>query len=484
MYTNSASELRENFFRGECSAVSIAETYLQRIKTYDKDIGAFLSVLNDRALEKADALDKKRSAGKPCGKLAGVPIAVKDNIHIRGERTTCASKFLDNYTAIFDSTAVRLLEQEDAIIIGKTNLDEFAMGSSNEHSAMQKTQNPWNLKYSPGGSSGGSAAAVAARMCPISIGSDTGGSIRQPASFCGILALKPTYGRISRYGLVAFGSSLDQIGPMATNTKDIAIAMEVLCQHCSHDATSFPEPLGNISSGMRSNLNGIRVGIPWHFLEGATDEVRNNFKKAVDTMKDLGAEIIDINLDILKYSIAVYYVLATAEASTNLARFDGIRYGRRSPDATTLDEIYGLSKDENFGPEVKRRIFLGTYVLSSGFSNDYYKKAQKVRTLIINKYKESFKYCDIVAMPTSPSSAFEIGAIHDPLQMYLSDIYTISANLAGLPSMNVPSGFSTDNMPIGLQLIGPQLGDAKVCSIAHAYEQATQYNKAIPKLVK
>ncbi len=482
MHRQTAFEIKEHFTAGDVKATEIADYFIQRIDKYDEKIGAFLHLLRDRVTEKAELLDKKRAAGKPLGKLAGIPIAIKDNIHIRGELTTCASKILTNYRAHFDATVIKLLETEDALLIGKTNLDEFAMGSSNEYSAFFPTHNPWDLSCSPGGSSGGSAAAVAARLAPISLGSDTGGSIRQPAAFCGICALKPTYGRISRYGLVAFGSSLDQIGPLATNTSDIAIAMEVMGRHCTHDSTTIsngPEPY---LDRMLDTLEGVTIGVPWHCIEDASDVVKQNFRASIDTCKHLGATITDIDLDILQYSVSVYYILATAEASTNLARFDGIRYGHRSSIAATLDDVYDLSKEEGFGPEVKRRILLGTYVLSSGYKNAYYRKAQKVRTLFIEKYKKAFASCDVVALPTSPSPAFPIGAIQNPLQMYLSDIFTISANLTGLPAISIPSGFSDDNKPIGLQLIGPQHGDVDLCARAHAFEKATNYYKTIPQL--
>lgn len=483
MYKLSGIELRDKFLRGECSAVSIVETFLKRIKKFDGQIGAFLNVFEERALAKAKELDRKRQAGQNLGKLAAIPIAIKDNIHIRGELSTCASKFLTNYKAPFDSTVVRLLEAEDAIIIGKTNLDEFAMGSSTENSALQKTYNPWNLKCTPGGSSGGSAAAVSGRLCPIALGTDTGGSIRQPAALCGIVGYKPTYGRVSRYGLVAFGSSLDQIGPLTTNTNDAALVMEVIGRHCEKDSTSISSPVENYL-GNFNGIKGIKIGVPWQFLEGLATEPKQVFMQSIDILKSLGAIITDVDLSILKYSLPVYYILATAEASTNLARFDGIRYGHRSPQAKTLDEVYDFSKEDGFGHEVKRRILLGTYVLSAGYQDAYYKKAQRVRTLMIQRYQEAFQKCDLVAMPVSPFAAFEVGSIKDPIQMYLEDIYTISSNLAGLPAISIPAGFSHDRKPIGLQLIGPQKHDVQVVQAAHAFEKATPYCAAIPELVK
>lgn len=479
----SAIQIRDLFLKGEISAVQIVQAFLSRIDKYDSQIGAFLTVFHDKALAKAKELDRKRASGEKLGKLAAIPIAIKDNIHIEGEITTCASKFLSNYRAVFSATATRLLEEQDAILIGKTNLDEFAMGSSTENSAFQKTCNPWNLSCTPGGSSGGSAAAVAARFCPLALGSDTGGSIRLPASFCGLTGFKPTYGRISRFGLVAYGSSLDQIGPFATNARDAALLMEVMGRHCEHDSTSIPSPPENYLSGMGKGVSGLKIGVPKEFLENLAEEPKQIFYQSMSTFESLGAKIVEIDLSILKYALAVYYIIATAEASTNLARFDGIRYGVRSKQAKTLDEVYDLSKEEGFGSEVKRRILLGTYVLSAGYQDAYYKKAQKVRTLLIQKHQEAFKKCDIIAMPMATSAAFEMGSIKDPLQMYLEDIYSIGSNLIGAPGISIPSGFTKTGMPIGLQLIAPQKQDTKVLHVADAFEQATPYAQKIPKFV-
>lgn len=484
MHNLTATELHEKFLQGEFSATEITQTFLDRIEKYDPQIGAFLSVFQDRALKKAKALDEKKAKRENLGKLAGIPIAIKDNILVKGEITTCASKFLTNFKAPFEATAVRLLEKEDAIILGKTNLDEFAMGSSTEHSSLQKTSNPWDLKCSPGGSSGGSAAAIAARLCSLALGSDTGGSIRQPAAFCGVVGFKPTYGRVSRYGLVAFGSSLDQIGPFATNIRDAARIMEVIGHHCERDSTSVPLPPDEYLNQLSGDIAGIKIGVPQEFLKDLKDEPKEVFMNAIESFKQLGAEIVDIDLNIMKYSIAVYYILATAEASTNLARFDGIRYGQRSQKAKTLDEVYGYSKEEGFGHEVKRRILLGTFVLSSGYQDAYYKKAQKVRTLMIQSFKEAFRKCDLVAMPTSPGTAFEIGSIQDPLREYLEDIYTIPSNLAGLPAISIPDGFSRDGRPYGLQLIGPQKQDVRVFQAAYAFEKAHPELLKMPELVE
>lgn len=482
MYRYSAHALRTQFCEGKISAEEIAEKTLQRIALHDSKIRAFLTVLSDRVRQRAVELDKKRKAGRPLGKLAGVPVALKDNIHILGEITTCGSKFLENYQAVFDSTVVKLLEEEDALIIGKTNLDEFAMGSSTENSAFFPSKNPWNLNCSPGGSSGGSAAAVAARLCPIALGSDTGGSIRQPACFSGIVGFKPSYGRVSRYGLVAFASSLDQIGPLTHNVTDAALAMEVLGRHCPHDSTSISLPPEEYVKKMQGKIDGKVIGVPWHFLEMLAPEMKENFAQSVEVLKSLGATIVDVDLNLLKYSVAIYYILATAEASTNLARFDGIRYGKRSTRATTLDEVYDFSKQEGFGPEVKKRILLGTYVLSSGYRDAFYKKAQQVRTLVIQKFHQAFQKCSLIAMPTSPTSAFCIDTIQDPMQMYLQDIFTIGSNLAGLPAISIPSGFDKDHKPFGLQLIGPQLHEADVFQYAYAFEKKTHFTDQIPSL--
>lgn len=480
MHTLSAIEIRDRFLRGENSAVEIVQFFLDRINQHDPKIGAFLRVSKDRALAKAKELDAKRAAGKHLGKLAAIPIAFKDNIHVKGEVSSCGSKFLVNYRAPFNSTVTDLVEAEDAIVIGKTNMDEFAMGSSTENSALQKTHNPWNLKCTPGGSSGGSAAAVAARLCPVAFGSDTGGSIRQPASMCGIVGFKPTYGRVSRYGLVAYGSSLDQIGPLTNYVADAALIMEVIGRHCEKDSTSIPLPAEGYQDLLTDSLKGIKIGVPWSFLEQLASEPRKLFNRSIDILKELGAQIVDVDLSTLKYSLAIYYILATAEASTNLARFDGIRYGVRSPRAKTLDEVYDFSKEEGFGTEVKRRILLGTYVLSAGYQDAYYKKAQRVRTLMIRQFEEAYRKCDLVATPVTPFDAFESGSIKDPLQMYLEDIYTISSNLVGLPAISVPSGFSSAEKPVGLQIIGPQKQDTKVFQAASAFENQIQFYKHLP----
>ncbi|MCH9628029.1 MAG: Glutamyl-tRNA(Gln) amidotransferase subunit A [Chlamydiales bacterium] len=480
MYQLSARQLHQHFCDKKLSAEEITRYFLKRIDTFDDQVGAFLSVFHERALEQARKIDQKRAKGEPLGRLAGVPIGIKDNIHVKGELTTCASKFMVNYRAVFDATVTQLLENEDAITLGKLNMDEFAMGSSNENSALKKTCNPWNLSCVPGGSSGGSTAAVAARLCPITLGSDTGGSVRQPAAFCGVVGFKPTYGRVSRYGLVAFGSSLDQIGPIATTTQDIGMAMEVMGRHDPHDATTIPAHHEDYLSLMGGDVKGKKIGVPWAFLEDLHAEPKAIFLESIEVLKSLGCEIVDVDLNILKYSVATYYIIATAEASTNLARFDGVRYGVRSERAETLDQVYDFSRTDGFGTEVKKRIFLGTYVLSSGYQDAYYKQAAKVRLKIIDSFNRAFETCDVIATPISPIGAFPKGSIQDPLEMYLQDIYTIGINLARLPAISVPCGFNPEKKPFGLQFIGAKREDALVCRMSYAYEQAAPYAKEIP----
>lgn len=476
----SACELSKAFIEGDVSAVEIAKTFLHRIKSFDIELGSYLSVLEERVLNRAEALDHRRAKNKPLGKLAAVPVAIKDNMHIAGELTTSGSKFLKNYRASFNATVPRLLEEADALLIGKTNLDEFSMGSSNENSAFFPVKNPWNRNRVPGGSSGGSAAAVGARLALISTGSDTGGSIRQPASFCGVVGFKPTYGRVSRYGLVALGSSLDQIGPLATTVSDAALAMEVMGRRCAHDASCLDLPPESYLDSFAKDLKEIRFGVPWNFLQSLKPQIRENFNESLEILKNLGAKIVDVDLDICKYSIAVYYIISTAEASTNLARFDSIRYGERPHGAKTLEEVYKMSREEGFGREVKKRIMLGTYVLSAGFQDAFYKRAQKVRTLLIDAFENAFDSCDAIALPVAPSSAFGLNAIGDPLEMYLQDIFTVPANLAGLPALSIPSGFDSEKMPLGLQLIGPQMHDVQLMQYAYAFESATGYGRKIP----
>lgn len=473
MHTKTAYELREELKEGKISATEIISFYLDRIKKFNDSLNAFLSVFDERALEKAREIDQKREKSQPLGKLAGVPIAVKDNILVQGEMCTCASKMLENYRAPYDATVIRLLEEEDAILIGKTNMDEFAMGGSGIHSAFGPTKNPWDVKCSPGGSSSGSAAAVSASLSPIALGTSTGGSIRQPAALTGITGFKPTYGRVSRFGLVAFGSSLDQIGPMTHSVQDAALLMEVIGKHCPHDATSINSSPVQYTLELEKPIKGMKVGIPWKFLENLNGEARKNFDKGVEILHSLGVHTTDIDLSILDYGIAIYYILATGEASTNLARFDGIRYGYRDLEAKTLEEIYKFSRSKGFGWEVKNRILLGTSVLSSGSYEEYYAKAQKVRTLLIMKMREAFAHCDIIALPTSPTTAFSLEGMDDPLKEYLQDLYTVGANLAGLPAISVPNGL-IGSKPFAIQFMGPQTKDLEVIRFAHAFQKTQE----------
>lgn len=480
MYTLSAKKLHSLFISHQASAEEITKYFLRRIEKSDDQLKSFITLCPERALAKAKEVDQKRAQGQPLGKLAGVPVALKDNMHIQGEITTCASKFLTRYRAPFSSTVARLIESQDGIIMGKTNLDEFAMGSSTEHSAFFPSRNPWNLACTPGGSSGGSAAAVAARLVPLSLGSDTGGSIRQPAAFCGISGFKPTYGRVSRYGLVAFGSSFDQIGPFANSVEDVAMMMEVLSVHCSLDSTSRNLPYEPFIENLEKSISGMTLGVPRGLLKDLNPSLLSMFEKMVDVYQSMGVKIIDIELPFLKYSIPLYYILAIAEASTNLARYDGVLFSERSKQARNLKEVYELSKEEGFGKEVKRRVLLGTYVLSAGHQDAYYKKAQKVRRLLIEDFKRVYKECDAILIPTSPVTAFELGAIKDPLQMYLQDIYTIFANLGGFPAISLPIGFDQEGKPFGLQISAPQMQDGKVLTLAAHLEKAIQLKTCPP----
>ncbi len=482
MYKKTAIELNALFLKKEISAEEIVRYFCNRIHTFEPKVQSLLALFEAKAIAKAKELDTKLHLKKEIGKLGAVPIILKDNMHIKGEKTTCASQFLKNYTAPFDATVTSLIEKADGIILGKSNMDEFAMGSSTENSSFQKSYNPWDLECTPGGSSGGSAAAVSAMLAPLSLGSDTGGSIRQPAALCNLYGFKPTYGRVSRFGLVAFGSSLDQIGPFARSVEDIALMQEVIAHHCPFDSTSIPDSSESYSDELETSIQGKRLGVPFTLLENIDPEIVKSFNEALEIYKSLGVTIVDIDLDLINYSIPTYYILATAEASTNLARFDGIRYGNRAKEAKTLEEIYELSRGLGFGPEVKQRILLGTYVLSAGYQDAYYRKAQKVRTRIIQDYKKAFEKCDVIALPTSPTTAFKLGSIQDPITMYMQDIFTISANLAGVPALSVPVAPSKKGLPIGMQLQGPVLKDARVLRFAHHFAKVTNFHKNLPPL--
>jgi len=476
-------EASDKLRRREFSSVELTTAVFERIAATDDKVRGYLTLAHDQAIEQAKSADEqlKSSANPP--PLLGIPIAVKDNFLTLGLRTTCASKILGDFIPPYNGTTVERLLSAGAVILGKTNLDEFAMGSSAENSAFFPTHNPWNLDRIPGGSSGGSAAAVAADQCIAAVGTDTGGSIRQPAACCGIVGFKPTYGRVSRYGIIAFASSMDQVGPMTKDVRDSSLLLQSIAGHDPADSTSSHLPVPDYGEALTGDLKGLRVGVPTeYFVSGMQPEVEHAVRQAIREMEKAGASVIEISLPHTEYAVAVYYIVATAEASSNLARYDGMRFGHRA-DAKHLTETYMISRDEGFGAEVKRRIMLGTYVLSAGYYDAYYLKAQRVRTLIKNDFTEAFKQCDVIVTPTAPTTAFKIGEkTQDPLQMYLSDIYTISINLAGLPAISLPCGFDGDDMPIGLQIIGKHFDESTILRTAHAYEQATEWHKQKPKL--
>jgi aspartyl-tRNA(Asn)/glutamyl-tRNA(Gln) amidotransferase subunit A len=469
------ADLRSALQTGLTTATALCDRALGAARAADEAFGAFLAIAGDRARARAETLDRLPADAR--GPLHGIPIAVKDNLCTRGVATTAASKMLEGYIPPYDATVVSRLEQAGAIVVAKANCDEFAMGSSTENSAFKPARNPWAPDRTPGGSSGGAAVAVAADVVPASLGSDTGGSIRQPAALCGVAGLKPTYGRVSRYGLIAFASSLDQVGPFGRTVRDAAEVLQVVAGADGADATSAREPVGDYIGALTGEARGLRIGIPRRLLEGGIDgEVLSALHAAVTVLGDRGATFVDIDLPHAKYAIPVYYLVATAEASSNLARYDGVRYGYRTSRARTLTSMYLATRDEGFGAEVKRRIMLGTYVLSSGYYDAYYLKAQQVRTLIRRDYEAAFGICDLVVLPTTPTPAFRLGEkVNDPLQMYLEDIFTVSANLSGLPAISVPCGFSSAGLPIGMQLTGRPFDEATVLRAADAYERATDW---------
>jgi aspartyl-tRNA(Asn)/glutamyl-tRNA(Gln) amidotransferase subunit A len=462
--------LKDSIARGKPSVYQIVSEHLRRIKN-NAHLNAFITVYDERAGEQARAVDKRISSGD-AGELAGMVVAVKDNIFLKDERVTCASGFLEQFRSLYDATVIRKLTEADAVIIGKTNMDEFAMGSSNENSAFGIVRNPVDVGRVPGGSSGGSAAAVAASLAMTALGSDTGGSIRQPASFTGVYGLKPTYGRASRYGLVAFASSFDQIGPFGRSVRDVALLLKIISGYDPYDSTSADIPVPDYPAALNFDLKGLRVGLPReYYTEDLDPEVRKCIAEQTDRLRSMGVEVVEVSLPHTEYTIATYYILTTAEASSNLARYDGVRYGYRSPDAQDLDSMYTESRTRGFGAEVKRRIMLGTYVLSSGYYDAYYRKAQKVRTLIKSDFDKVFSEVDALLTPTSPTTAFKHGEkTDDPLKMYLSDIYTTSANLAGIPGLNVPIGKDREGLPVGMQLLGKQFGEQILLDIAYALE--------------
>ena len=510
LYQKTATELLGLLNAGQVTSEELTRAYAERIAQVDKKVGAYLRVDVDGALEQARSIDARRKRGEPLGKLAGVPVAVKDLLCAQGELTTCASRMLETYRAPYDATVVAKLRAADAVLLGRTNMDEFAMGGSTENSAFQKTRNPWDLERTPGGSSGGAAACVAADEACLSIGTDTGGSIRQPAALCGITGMKPTYGRVSRYGLVAFASSLDQAGPMARTAEDAALLLEVISGHDPHDATSVNVPVPAYSQNVREPLQGLTIGlVREHFAAGLDGEVESAVREAVKVYKSLGAKVKEVSFPHAKYGVAVYYIIAPCEASSNLARYDGVHYGRRTDEAkliaeldaerkellaagkkreaesldTSLVRLYRKSRAEGFGSEVKRRIMLGTYALSSGYYDAYYLKALKVRRLIRQDYDKAFEQVDLIAGPCTTSPAFKIGEkVDDPLAMYLVDLYTVSANLAGVGGISIPCGFGKQGLPIGLQLQGPPLAEDKLLRAAHMYQTATDWHTRRPKL--
>ncbi len=479
-----AAELVQLQAAGQASAVEIADAFLAAVRDRDGKVKAFLHVDEADTRRQAAAVDAKRSSGAKLGPLAGVPVAIKDVLCTRGTPTTCSSKILKNFVPPYDATVVERLRNADAVLLGKTNMDEFAMGSSTENSAYFTTRNPWDTERIPGGSSGGSAACVAACETPLSLGTDTGGSIRQPASLCGIVGIKPTYGRVSRYGLIAFASSLDQVGPFTHDLADCAAVMEVIAGHDPRDSTSVDQPVPAYTKSLNDPVKGLKIGVPKEFFgEGLDPEVEAAVRTALKEYEKQGAKLIDVSLPHSSYALAAYYIIAPAEASSNLARYDGMHYGHRTKEKTDLISTYAKSRSEGFGKEVQRRIMIGTYVLSSGYSAKYYLKAQKVRRLVKQDFDDAFTQCDVVMGPTTPTPAFKAGdKAADPLAMYLCDVYTVSCNLAGIPGISIPCGFTKSGLPIGLQLLSPPFDEEKMLRIGRMYESVTDWHTKRPKV--
>lgn len=484
LYEYTIHEMADKLETKEVTSYDLVKSYFDRIKEKDGLVKAYICIMEEEALKQAKNIDERRQAGEKLGRYAGIPIGIKDNININGAKTTCSSKMLENYESCYDATVIEKLKQEEMIFLGKLNMDEFAMGGSTENSAFFCTKNPWDLTKVPGGSSGGSAAAVAADLAPATLGSDTGGSIRQPASLCGIVGLKPTYGLVSRYGLVAFASSLDQIGPLTKDVTDSAIVLNMIAGHDEKDSTSSPREKIDYIKSLVNDVKGMKIGLPKEFLaEGVSEEVRNAVLEVAEKYRELGATVEECSLDIGKQALATYYIIACAEASSNLGRFDGIRYGYRTENFENLKDIYKNSRSEGFGPEVKRRIILGTYVLSSGYYDAYYKKAQKVRTIIKDKYNKLFEKYDLILTPTSPTTAFGIGEkSNNPLEMYMADICTVPVNIAGLPGMNVPAKLDSNGLPIGFLLVGNSFEEEKIFRAAYTYEQNTNFKENKPNV--
>ncbi|HEX9419459.1 MAG TPA: Asp-tRNA(Asn)/Glu-tRNA(Gln) amidotransferase subunit GatA [Methylomirabilota bacterium] len=477
-------ELGARFRQNDATPTEAAREYLDRIAALDPKVKAYLTVTAEAALARAAEADARFKTGAPLGPLDGVPLGLKDVLCTRGVRTTAGSKILEGFVPPYDATVVARLARAGAVILGKLNMDEFAMGSSTENSGYFATRNPWDLSRVPGGSSGGSAAAVAADLAAATLGTDTGGSIRQPAAFCGTVGLKPTYGRVSRYGLIAFASSLDQIGPFAKDVEDAALMLQAIAGHDPMDSTSAAVPVPDYAAGLGQGVEGLKVGIPAeYFIEGLDPEVETAVRAAIEILKGLGAKTESVSLPHTEYGLAAYYVIGPAEASSNLARYDGVKYGLRVPGARDLIDMYSRTRGAGFGAEVKRRVMLGTYVLSAGYYDAYYGKAQKVRTLVQRDFQKAFERVDVIVAPTTPSAAFRTGEKEDPLSMYLNDVFTIPVNLAGLPGVSVPAGFTKGGLPVGLQVIGKAFDEAAVLRTAKAYEGATEWHKRKPELV-
>lgn len=484
LYSLTVSEIARKIKEKEITIKEVLDSIYNRIENVEEKVSAYVTLTKEQAYNRATKLQERLDNGEDIGIMGGVPIAIKDNICTNGIKTTCSSKMLENFVPFYDATVIEKLENAGAIIIGKTNMDEFAMGSSTENSAIKKTKNPWDLERVPGGSSGGSAAAVACDIAPCALGTDTGGSIRQPASFCNVVGLKPTYGLVSRYGIVAYASSLDQVGPLTKSVEDAAILLNVIAGKDEKDTTSADIPKKDYIKSIKDDIKGKKIGVPTEFIsDGINEDVKKAYEENLNTLKELGAEIIEIKLDYAKYSLPTYYIIATAEASSNLGRYDGIRYGHRAKDFSSLDELYVKSRTEGFGDEVKRRIMLGTYVLSSGYYDAYYKRGQKVRTLIIDDFKKAFEKCDVIAIPTTPNTSFKFGEkTSNPLEMYLEDIYTVPVNIAGLPGISVPGGFDKNGMPIGMQFISKAFDEGNLLQVAYTFEKNTGFNMKKPNV--
>ncbi|ADQ46736.1 glutamyl-tRNA(Gln) amidotransferase, A subunit [Caldicellulosiruptor kronotskyensis 2002] len=483
LYKLTAHEAIELIKKKEVKCQEVVESVLERIKQVEDKVKSYITITEQEALENAKKIDEKIVKGEDVGVLYGLPIALKDNLCTNGIKTTCASKILYNFVPPYDATVVKKLKENDMTLLGKLNMDEFAMGSSTENSAFHTTRNPWDLERVPGGSSGGSAAAVAADEAFFTLGSDTGGSIRQPASLCGVVGMKPTYGRVSRFGLVAFASSLDQIGPLTKDVEDCALAMNIICGHDPYDATSAPIDVPDFTKALVNDVKGLKIGVPREYMEkGVNDEVKKAVEKALELLKSLGADYEEFSIPIVEYALPTYYIIASSEASSNLARYDGIKYGYRTQNYEDLIDLYKKTRSEGFGAEVKRRIMLGTYALSAGYYDAYYKKGLQVRTLIKRAFDEAFQKYDVIITPTSPTTAFKIGErVSNPLEMYMSDICTVPVNIAGLPAISIPCGFDSNGLPIGLQIIGKAFDEQTILRVAYTYEQNSGYRNLKPQ---